>query len=86
MFRDSTDNKFDVSKWMTQLHGFLPLPSIITEPAVGYGGMLNVVFFHPTKESIDKESTGKKQLALPSMTLAGGLYTQNKTWGVFSGH
>lgn len=86
MFRDPVDNKFDVSKWVSELHGFLPLPSIITEPAFGYGGMLNLVFFHPTKQSVDKNSTGEQQLSLPSMSLAGGLYTQNKTWGVYGGH
>lgn len=86
VFRDSTDNKFDVSKWMTQLHGVLPLPSIITEPAVGYGINLNLVFFHPTSQSINKGDENEKQLTLPSMTVAGGLYTQNKTWGAYAGH
>jgi len=86
MFIDSTDNALDISKWMTELHGFLPLPSIITEPAVGYGLQLNLVFFHPTKQSIDKNTEHKKQLTLPSMSVAGGVYTQNKTWGAYAGH
>ena len=84
--RDSLDNAFDVSKWMWQLGGFLPLPSIITEPAVGYGLMLNMVFFHPTKESVDKNAEQSKTLSLPSMTVAGGVYTQNKTWAAYAGH
>ena len=75
-FRDSLDNAFDVSNWMSQLGGFLPLPSIITEPAVGYGLMMNMVFFHPTKESVDKNAEQSKQLSLPSMTVAGGVYTE----------
>jgi hypothetical protein len=86
MFRDSLDNKFDVSKWMTNLAGFLPLPTIITEPAVGYGGNLTLVFFHPTKQSMDKSAEQTRQLSLPSMTVAGGLYTANNTWAVYGGH
>ena len=85
-FIDTTDNALDVSKWITQLHGFLPLPSIITEPALGYGLNLSFVFFHPTKQSMNTESNEEKQLTLPSMTVAGGLYTANKTWGVYGGH
>ena len=86
MFRDSLDNKFDVSKWMSELHGFLPLPSLITEPALGYGVQLSLVFFHPTKHSMNKSDEQTRQLTLPSMSAVGGLYTANGTWGVYGGH
>ena len=36
-FRDSTDNAIDVSDWLLNKKGFLVVPSLITEPAVGYG-------------------------------------------------
>ena len=85
-FVDTTDNAFDVSKWMTELHGFLPLPTLITEPAVGYGINMAIVFFHPTRRSMDQTGTSDRQLTLPSMTAAGGLYTANGTWGVYGGH
>ncbi|MEJ2593951.1 MAG: hypothetical protein P8100_02200 [bacterium] len=85
-FRDTLDNAFDISRWITEMHGFLPLPTLSTEPALGYGGNLALVFFHPTRQSIDREGTGKQQLALPSMSVAGGLYTANGTWAVYGGH
>lgn len=37
---DPSDGKFDVGDWLTEQKGFLPVPFIITEPAVGYGGGL----------------------------------------------
>ncbi|GLS83372.1 hypothetical protein [Paraferrimonas haliotis] len=38
------DGKLDVSNWLSQAYGFLPVPIMVTEPAVGYGGGLAVVF------------------------------------------
>ena len=31
------DHAFDISNWLGSKKGFLVVPSIITEPAVGYG-------------------------------------------------
>jgi len=36
-FRDSIDNKIDISDWLITKKGVLLMPTIITEPAVGYG-------------------------------------------------
>jgi len=44
-FRDSIDNAFDISKFLLELHGFLPIISPITEPAVGYGVWLDSGIF-----------------------------------------
>jgi hypothetical protein len=44
-FRDSTDGRFDLSEWLLRRKGFLLVPIIVTEPAVGYGGGASVVFF-----------------------------------------
>jgi hypothetical protein len=43
IFRDSTDKAIDMSYWLVNKKGFLLMPTIITEPAVGYGiaGMEN---------------------------------------------
>jgi hypothetical protein len=75
-FRDSTDNAYDISDWLNKKKGFLLIPTVITEPAVGYGAVAAAVFFH----SSYTEKSGP-----PSMTgiLGGG--TQNGTWmaGVF---
>jgi hypothetical protein len=76
IFRDSTDNSIDMSDWLLQKTGFLLVPAIITEPAVGYGAAATAVFFH----SSYSEKNGP-----PSMTGIIGGGTQNGTWmaGVF---
>jgi hypothetical protein len=75
-FRDSTDYAYDMSDFLINKKGFLLMPTIITEPAVGYGVAAAAIFFH----SSYTEKNGP-----PSMTgiLGGG--TQNGTWmgGVF---
>jgi len=40
LFFDREDNMLDLSPWLATASGFLPTGSIITEPAVGYGGVL----------------------------------------------
>ncbi len=35
-FRDPSAGKLDLSKWLGEKKGFMPVPIIITEPAVGY--------------------------------------------------
>ena len=37
IFRDSLDNAYDMSDWLVNKKGVLLVPTIITEPAVGYG-------------------------------------------------
>jgi len=50
-FRDSVDNAFDINKFLLDLHGFLPLISPITEPALGYGLVAAGVYFIPKEKS-----------------------------------
>jgi len=38
--KDTLDNAFDLSYYLYDLHGFLPVVSPITEPAVGFGAAL----------------------------------------------
>jgi hypothetical protein len=45
-FRDSLDNKIDISDWLVNNKGVLLMPTIITEHAVGYGGALAALYFH----------------------------------------
>jgi hypothetical protein len=45
-FRDSEDNAIDMSDWLINKKGALLLPTIITEPAVGYGAAGALLFFH----------------------------------------
>jgi len=45
-FIDPVDGQFDTSNWLLNKQGFLPVPIIITEPAIGYGGGVALVYFH----------------------------------------
>ena len=75
-FKDEKDGALDLSNFLGTKTGFLPVPSLITNPATGYGGALSIVFIH----SSFAESKG-----YPSITAVIGAGTQNKTWatGVF---
>ena len=74
LFVDSLDNAFDISHYLFNLHGLLPIVSPITEPAVGYGAALATLYFIP------KEKDSTQYFQMPDIVaLAGGL-TENKTW------
>jgi hypothetical protein len=70
-FRDSLDHAIDISDWLVNKKGVLVVPTIITEPAVGYGIALAAVMFH----SSYSEKNGP-----PSMTGVLGAGTINGTW------
>ncbi|MFC1798823.1 glyceraldehyde-3-phosphate dehydrogenase [Thermodesulfobacteriota bacterium] len=94
-FIDPKDGKFDASDWFLKHKGFLPVPLIVTEPAVGFGAGLNVMFFHQSmdekiaKRQIDTDETvgGKKiKLLPPSISGAYGFKTENDTWSAGGYH
>jgi hypothetical protein len=71
VFRDSLDNAIDISNFLLNKKGFLLVPSIITEPAVGYGVLGAAIYFHSSYSA-------KKGPPSMSGVLGGG--TQNGTW------
>lgn len=75
-FRDSNDNAIDISDWLIDKNGVLVIPTIITEPAVGYGAMAAAIYFH---------SSYSEKKGPPSMSGAFGGLTANGTWaaGIF---
>jgi len=77
-FIDPADNCLDMSSWLLEKEGFLPVPVIITEPAVGYGGGLAAVYFH--------DKIGAKKGTPPSVSVLVGAATENGTWLVGGGH
>ena len=77
-FIDPSDGYLDTSKWLLEKEGFLPVPIIITEPAVGYGGGLAAVYFH--------DQIGTKKGTPPSVSALAGAATENGTWFVGGGH
>ncbi len=78
-FKDTLDHKFDMSNYIINLHGFIPWPTIITEPALGsFGLALAAVFISPQKSSGKSEDAYR----FPDITGIAGMYTLNNTWGV----
>lgn len=78
-FRDTLDNALDLSNFLMNLHGVLPIVMPITEPAVGFGAAVAAVYFLP---SVDKEGDRKN----PDVIALAGGYTENKTWFTGAGY
>jgi len=57
---DPKDGDLDMSRWLLQHKGALLVPIIITEPAVGNGGGLTAVFFHPPSQSQESKDAGER--------------------------
>jgi hypothetical protein len=75
--KDTLDNAFDLSDYVINMHGFVPWPVIISEPALGnFGGALALVFMKP-KKSLH----GEDKFRFPDVTGVAGMYTLNNSWG-----
>ena len=76
-FIDTTDNAVDLSNFLNSVTGFMPVPAVITEPAIGYGGGLGILYFHKKKENYEKVKYG---LLPPVMSIGAGGITANGTY------
>ena len=94
-FIDPYDSKFDTSQWILDKKGALPVPIIITEPAVGYGAGAALLYFHAKKNAPAQEKAGEKPPAdweakrpslPPSISGLVGLGTENGTWAAGGFH
>lgn len=89
---DDKDGAFDVSKFLLTRGAFLPVPMIITEPAVGYGGGLTAVFFHkpafgdPDDPVEEKEGAPPLQIVPRSVSFAAGGATVEGSYFAGAGH
>ncbi len=75
--RDPVDGQFDVSGFLDTAYGFIPIVMPITEPAIGYGAGVGLVF-------IDKPKTEEGKYARPNISAVGGFGTENGTKGGFA--
>lgn len=84
-FIDPGDGYLDVSDWLVNRKGFLPIPIIITEPAVGYGGGVALMFVRNSiRESAEKaKETG--HLTPPDIWVVAAAGTENGTKVAFGG-
>jgi len=79
LFRDPQDGALDASEWLLDRKGFLPVPIVITEPAVGYGAGAALVFFRESfRERAAKVKPGER-LTPPDIYLAALAATENGT-------
>ena len=88
-FKDPMDGALDSSEWLVEKSGFLPVPIFITEPAVGFGAGVALLFFHKSRADrlAEKEATEDEMLRLPpSVSAVAGAYTENDSWFVGGGH
>jgi hypothetical protein len=90
-FIDPEDGMFDASKYLSeQRFGFLPVPMIITEPAVGVGLGMMAIFFHESEEQKKQRITSAQESGkaiLPeNISIAMGALTDNGTWAAGLGH
>jgi hypothetical protein len=73
-FIDPKDGQLDLSSFLEHPRSVLPIPIVVTEPAVGYGGGVLGVFLRP------REEAGSEGWSRPNMSAVGGLATENGTW------
>lgn len=79
--KDSIDGAIDLSDYIIYAHGFIVVPTIITEPALGgIGGAVVPIFLKKHAPVIDEN--GKKRFINPDITGGIGMYTGNKSWMV----
>jgi hypothetical protein len=78
-FKDPEDGAIDLSQFLLEAHGVLPVLIPITEPAVGYGGGAALLYFHNRKKKYDT-------YVPPSVSGIAGLATENRTWGAGAFH
>jgi hypothetical protein len=85
-FKDPDDGWFDASQWLVEnIVGFMPVPIIITEPAVDNGLGMAGVFFHKPKDDQMRAEDGKN-LIMPNMSALVAGVTGNESWFVGGGH
>jgi hypothetical protein len=77
--RSAEDGWLDLSGFLDQAYGFIPIVMPITEPAVGYGAAGALAF-------IDKpKGEAEAGFGRPNISVVGGLITENDTKGVIAG-
>ena len=79
-FRDPEDGQIDLSRFLATPRRFMPIPLVVTEPAVGYGG--------GTRRHVHRaraRHAGSEGFARPNISIVAGIATENGTWAAFAG-
>jgi len=84
---DPYDGAFDISAFLQTTRGFMPVGTVITEPALGYGGALGMMFLHDSIQNRAEQAINNHpdvpldRVPPPSITGIAGLLTENDSWG-----
>src|SRR5690349_4803897 len=82
-FLDSLDHKLDMSDFLIEANGFIPIPVIVTEPALGGFGLgVAPVFITRRKPFVNRE--GKQIRVPPDVSGGAALFTVNKSWAALA--
>jgi len=79
VFTDPEDGALDASEWLLERKGFLPVPIIITEPAIGYGGGAALLWFRESIGEAAAKSRERGRLTPPDIYGAALAATENGT-------
>jgi surface antigen Omp85-like protein len=86
-YRDAEDGALDLSDYLLRHRGALPVPIIVTEPAIGYGGGLALAYFSQSFEERAQASRERgESVTPPDISVGFGIKTENGTWAAGAGH
>ncbi|MZR63371.1 BamA/TamA family outer membrane protein [Alcanivorax sp. DP30] len=85
---DPEDGMLDSSRFLSELPmSFMPVPVVITEPAVGNGLGVMGIFFHESEEQKQMRVEGNAPSILPNnISVLGLMGTENGSRGIAAGH
>ena len=94
LFTDPLDGAFDMSGYLSEnAFGALPVPIIISEPAVDQGLGVAGLFFHESEEEakrrkqmMQESENAARFLLPPSVSVLAAGYTGNGSWFTGAGH
>lgn len=82
---DKEDGKLDLSDWLVERKGVLPIPMVITEPAVGVGGGVALMFLRNSMAESAQKARESGLAVSPDIWVVGGAATENGTKAAFVG-
>jgi len=84
-FIDRDDGHLDVSEWLVDRKGFLAMPIVVTEPAVGYGAGVALMFVRNSMRESAASDKGSGLSVPPDIWVVGAAATENGTRAAFGG-
>ena len=76
------EGDLDLSSYLSQAYGFLPVPILVTEPAIGYGGGAALIYLHDNFVG-SKGASGRNIPASMSGVILGATENGTKAVGAF---